>query len=202
MGGLPPPPPPAPAHGPASAPPRPKRTVGASILLLLVLIAVALGGYVAAASVDPGVVPPVDVARGVRVRPAPDWQVAERAEADGITLVRLTSGSGNLDVVVGPFEGDAAALVEAYRRDVLEPDARQLEMSPERETVRLRSGLQGARGFYVGVFGERSQSIEGEVTAFVTDGGVGVAFDGWAGQGGLDVVLEDIHDMIESAELP
>jgi hypothetical protein len=156
---------------------------------------------VAAASVSVPTPPPVTVVPGVRIHPEPGWVVGKQAVEGGIKVVRLTSGAGNLDVLAANFEGDSAALLELYLENYLKPDAQQLEVSNQRDTVTTPSGVTGVRLHYVGVFGERSQGIEGEVTAFVTASGVGVAFDAWAGQGQLDLALDDVHRMIDSAEL-
>jgi hypothetical protein len=175
-----------------------RRTWRASVGLVALMFSIAFGGYVVAG--EQVAVDAVEIVPGVTVTPAPGWEVAVR-EAGEFTLVRFTRGNGNVDVVAGGFAGDAAALLQAFRTQLLEPSAQQLRVSEQVEAVRHPSGLGGVRGFYVGVFGERSQSIEGEVTVFVAPSGVGVIFDAWAGEGALNTVLDDVHTMIESAEL-
>ncbi len=175
-----------------------RRTWPASVGLVALMFAVAFGGYVVAG--EQVAVDAVEIVPGITVQPAPGWEVAAR-EAGEFTLVRLTRGNGNLDVVAGGFTGDATALFQTFRTQVLEPDAQQLRVSEQTESLRHPSGLEGVRGFYVGVFGDRSQSIEGEVTVFVTPSGVGVIFDAWAGEGALNTVLDDVHAMVESAEM-
>ena len=168
--------------------------------LLAILVVVAFGGYVTAAALSVPTGPPVDVAGVVRVSPLSGWEVIGRgANPPG---VRLTRGSGNLDVFVfGPAGGDATGLLRAFVSRVLEPDARQLSVSPRTESVVLRSGSSGVRVSYVGQFGKGATPIEGEVTAVVSPSGAGVVFDGWSPEGLLDFVLGDIDAMVDSAEV-
>ena len=184
---------------PAALPSRRRRTWLASVSLLALMIAVAFGGYVVAGA-EVRSVSSVEIVPGITVKPAPGWEVAGR-EAGDVTLVRLTRGNGSLDVIAGGYTGGAAALFETFRQEALEPNSERLRVSDEVESVRHPSGLEGVRGFYIGTFGDRSQSIEGEVTAFVTASGIGVVFDAWAGEGLLAGALDDVHAMIESAEL-
>ena len=168
--------------------------------VLAVLAVVVFGGYVVAAALSVRAGPPVDVVGVARVSPLSGWELAgRRANPPG---VRLTRGSGNLDVFVfGPAGGDAQRLLRAYASQVLKPDARQLSVSPQTEAVALRSGLQGVRASYVGQFGKGGTPIEGELTAVISPSGAGVVFDGWAHAGLLDFVLGDIDTMVDSAEV-
>ncbi len=84
---------------------------------------------------------------------------------------------------------------------ILTPDSQQLSVSRQFEPVALNSGLTGVRIAYVGLFGRAHASIEGEVTAVVSPSGVGVIFDGWAPNGLLQYVSDDLHEMIDSAEV-
>ena len=65
----------------------------------------------------------------------------------------------------------------------------------------LRSGLAGVRIRYIGQFGRAQVSIEGEVTAIVSPAGVGAIFDAWSPEGLLQYVIDDIHRMIDRAEV-
>jgi hypothetical protein len=180
-----------------AAPPR-ERTVLPLLVLIPVLVAVVFGGYVvdgALSSREGGV---VVVGSFVRLRPAPGWVVDPSVgDASG---VRLTRGNGHLDVLAGPFDGSAEALLRTYVRGSLEPQAEQLSVSdPER--VALASGAVGLRVAYVGMFQDVAVPIEGELTATVTEAGTGVMFDGWAPSGQLRAVRDDVVSMIDAAEV-
>ncbi len=186
------------AEEPLPAPPVRERTVLPVVVVALVLVAVVFGGYVTAGALSSTAGGPVDVAGFVRVRPPPGWEVAERfADPPG---VRLTRASGNLDVAAGSFAGSAEDLMREYVVGSLEPQAEQLSVS-QVETVELASGLRGVRVSYVGTFHDVPVPIEGEVTAVVSDSGVGVIFDGWAPSGQLQSVSGDVRTMIETSEV-
>jgi hypothetical protein len=166
--------------------------------VVAVLAVVVFGGYVTAAALSGSEGGPVDVADLVRIDPAPGWELATpSADRSG---ARLTRGNATLDVLAGPFDGTAADLVEEYVTGGLEPQAEQLSVSGA-ETVRLASGLIGARVSYVGTFREVQVPIEGEVTAVVSRSGVGAVFDGWAPSGMLRSVQGDVRAMVETAEV-
>jgi hypothetical protein len=163
-----------------------------------VLAGIVTGGYLAADALGRPVGGTISVGPSVRVRPLPGWELARRfTDPQGI---RLTSGSGNLDIVALPFAGDDVELLRGYVDGVLAPDAEQLRVS-EVEPVRLASGLSGSRIAYVGLFGDVHTPIEGEVTAVLSPSGTGVAFDGWAPAGQLQYVSGEIDAMIEAAEI-
>ena len=173
------------------------RALLATALVGGAIAAVVLGGYAIGGALTGAAGPPVDVAGVVRVRPLSGWELAARFEEP--PRVRLTRGSGNLDVVAVPFEGTAVELARRYVREVLEPEARQLSVSREVEPVRLEGGLPGVRLTYVGLFGKAQAPIEGEVTAFVSPSGDGAVFDAWGPEGVLRYVVDDVRTMIERA---
>jgi len=181
----------------------PARSFGRALVATLAvagtIAAVVFGGYLVSGAVSTPAGTPVEVADVVRVRPLSGWEVAARF--DDPPGVRLTRGSGSFDVVVVAFEGDAEDLATEYVTAVLEPEADQLSVSREAESVTLASGLTGVRVAYVGQFGKAAVPIEGEVTAVVSPSGVGVVFDGWSPEGGLRYVVEDVRSMIETAEV-
>jgi hypothetical protein len=169
------------------------------LVVLAVLVFVVGGGYVLGGALSQPAGPPVELAGVVTVQPLSGWEVAMRFhDPDGI---RLTRGSGNLDVFAVPFGEGPAQLAEEYVRTFLEPEADRLSVSREIETVQLDSGRSAARIPYVGTFGRSQTPIEGEVTAIVSDAGVGVVFDAWAPQGMLPYVVGDVRTMIDGTEV-
>ncbi|MBI4261724.1 MAG: hypothetical protein HY658_14305 [Actinobacteria bacterium] len=167
--------------------------------MLGVVLALVLGGYAAAVAVQPGAGPPVQVTQGLRVFPLPGWEVAQSPFAD-IDSVRLTKGSGTLDVLASPFEGAVEGLYELYATRFLEPGARQLRVARP-ALVELESGVVALRGGYVGLFGDVASAIEGEITVLISPGGLGVVFDAWSGQGQLNRTIEEARRMIDGAEV-
>lgn len=179
-------------------PPLDERRWLPALALVVVIVAVVSGGHVvsdALGETRPGV---VAVGEAVEVTPLSGWELAERFQDP--TGVRLTSGSASLDVVALPFGGSSDDLLREYVDEVLAPQAEQLRVS-DVESVRLASGLVGSRIAYVGVFGDVQAPVEGEITTVVSPTGTGVVFDGWAPSGQLQLVLDDLHEMIETAEI-
>lgn len=195
--------PPAPAVGtvnPSPVPPAPAKIRWLStVVLAAVLGVVVFGGYIAAGALSQPVGPPVTVAGVVRVQPLSGWELAVRFGSP--PGARLSRGSGNLDFAALPFNGSSLDLVREYVNQVLEPGAEQLSVSKEAEPVTLRSGLAGVRIRYIGLFGRAQASIEGEVTAIVSPAGVGAIFDAWSPERLLQYVIDDIHRMIDRAEV-
>ena len=185
---------------PPPAPPAPAKIRWLStIVLAAVLGVVVFGGYVAAGALSQPAGPPVTVAGVVHVQPLSGWELAVRFGSP--PGARLSRGSGNLDFAALPFNGSSLDLVREYVNQVLEPGAQQLSVSKEAEPVTLRSGLSGVRIRYIGRFGKAQVSIEGEVTAIVSPDGVGAIFDAWSSEGLLQYVIDDIHTMIDRAEI-
>jgi hypothetical protein len=200
-----------PSTASSAPPPRPDAAPGTlrrerrwlpTIAVTAVIAFVVLGGYIAAAALSTPAGPPETVNGIVTVQPLSDWVFAGRLESRAGPGIRLTRGSGTLDVFAAPFAGDAQDLAERYAVDVLEPEAERLSVSPNLEQVRLPNGATGVRFGYVGIFGQAGGTpIEGEVTAVVSPSGAGVVFDGWAPQGLLRFVLGDEHTMIDRARV-
>jgi hypothetical protein len=179
------------------APPMPVRRFLPAAVVLGVIVVVLFGGYVFAAALSEPTGPPVDVGGLVRVEPLSGWAVAGRSsDPPG---VRLSRGGGTLDVAAFGFTGDADALLRAYL-EKLEPQTEHLSIGAV-GTVRLASGLTGARVHYVGTLGDVQTPIEGELTAVVSPSGVGVVFNGWSSEGLLRFVLEDVGTMIDRAAI-
>jgi hypothetical protein len=170
-----------------------------TVVLAAVLGVVVFGGYVAAGALSQPAGPPISVAGVVRVQPRSGWELAGGFGSP--RGARLSRGSGNLDFVALSFNGSSLDLVREYVNQVLEPGAEQLSVSKEAESVTLRNGLSGVRIRYIGLFGKAQASIEGEVTAIVSPAGVGAIFDAWSPEGLLQYVIDDIHRMIDRAQV-
>ncbi|MFN2543781.1 MAG: hypothetical protein ABR600_04295 [Actinomycetota bacterium] len=162
-----------------------------------VLLVVVLGGEITQGALATERGAPAGVAGVVTVRPLSGWRVAGRTSVDGIPDLRLTRGNGNLDVLAPSSSAAPDGLVDAYLHQILSPAARQLQVSSV-QRVSLGGGIAGARGFYIGLFGDRATPIEGEVTAVVVRGAA-VLFDGWAPSGEFQYVRGDVHAMIDDA---
>jgi hypothetical protein len=180
------------------APPVRHRRALPAVAVVAVIAAVVLGGYVVAGALSEPAGPDVVVADVVSVPPLSGWEVAARS--DRPPGVRLTRGSATLDVAAITVGGSATDVLRAYVSRFLEPDADRLSIS-DVEIVTLASGASGARISYVGSFGYVQTPIEGEVTAVVSPSGVGIVFDGWAPTGMLRFVSDDLHAMIDGAEV-
>lgn len=166
------------------------------LCVALVMVAVVMGGYVIAGDLD---TPRLVVGRGISIRLAPGWEFVSRP-GDGQEGVRVTSGTGNLDVALVPFVGQPEDLAMQYVDEVLRPGAGRLVVSKQVQRPRLRAGLEVARVSYTGAFGERPVSFEGTVTAVVLRERLGVVFDAWSDQGQYGSIEKDISAMIKSVE--
>jgi hypothetical protein len=168
-----------------------------ALVVLAAVVAVVSGGYLVGGALAEPAGPPVSVGGVVEVQPIGGWVLAARLGSDH---VRLTRGAGNLDVVVSPAT-DAGSLLHRYLTELGRPPS-QLSASPDAQPVTLDSGARGLRVFYVGLVRSREvTSIEGEITAVVMPGGVGVLFDGWAPKGLFSYVENDLEHMIGTARL-
>jgi len=184
---------------PLPAPPLRQRRWIPVVVLVAVMTGVVSGGYVTSDALGETSGETVMVSASVQITPLPGWVLAERfGDPPGI---RLTSGSTSLDVATIPFTETDVDLLASYVGEVLEPDAEQLQVSEEAESIRLASGLTGTRIAYVGLFGDVQAPVEGEVTAVVSPSGTGVIFDGWAPAGQLQFEIDEIDEMIEGAEI-
>lgn len=176
-----------------------ERRWGPVAAVLAVLLFVVLGGHFVAGALSEPSGAPVTIAGVLRVSPLSGWQLARRF---GDPLgAQLTRGDGNLTFLALPFRGTAGDLAQQYVDQILSPDSEQLSVSRVFEPVTLDSGLTGVRIAYVGSFGRAHASIEGEVTAVVSPSGVGAVFDGWAPNGLLQYLSNDLHAMIDAAEV-
>ena len=170
-----------------------------AITLVALIVGVVSGGHVLSDALGQARSGAVVVGDSVEIAPVPGWELAERFEDP--TGIRLTSGSASLDVAELPFSGTDVDLLREYVDNVLAPQAEQLRLSEEVEPVRFENGLTGSRIAYVGQFGDVQTPVEGEITTVVSPLGTGVVFDGWAPTGQLQLSLDDLHAMIETAEI-
>jgi hypothetical protein len=67
--------------------------------------------------------------------------------------------------------------------------------------VLLASGLRGVQFGYIGSEPSSGAAIEGTVIAVVAPSGDGAVFDGWAFQGQLELIAEELTAMIGRAEV-
>jgi hypothetical protein len=88
-----------------------------------------------------------------------------------------------------------------YVFEVLQPDSTQLRYSEVLDPMATDQGLQGVRGYYLGTFTGVAAPIEGEVSAIIGPEGMGVVVDGWAPEGQLTRWIEEIRQMVRSAEV-
>ena len=189
------------ASPPAPVPKERKWLPTLAVFLVIVVVTMGWIPFVAGTSSaipnpDPSLPPPdapiAPVGLGVSLVPLPGWIQGERFEdPDG---VRLTKGTGNLDAYALAWTANAEELLDDYLSKALEPQASQLQTSAR--SAGTVAGLRGVRVAYVGVFGEQAVAVEGEVTTVVTADGRGIVFDGWAPQGALGAVLEELRAMI------
>jgi hypothetical protein len=200
---------PARPDAPAGAKRPGRRWLPAGLVLAVILVAV-LGGFVTAAALPVREAAPVTVGGAVTVRPLPGWSVVRRDRAQlpralGGTVeaefAQLSRGNGALDVVtirnLGlPADRAAAFYLDAVLRTQLErPSASDLR------AVILASGLEAVTFAYIGTEPSSGDAIEGTVTVTVGSSGVAAFFDGWASEGQLELVDDELEAMINDAEV-
>jgi hypothetical protein len=203
--------PPQPDQPEAPPPPPTERKWIPTLSVFVLVVVVSLGGFIVGgeagqAVTEPGPEPNVaaiEVVPGVFVPPVSGWEFVGPLEGE-IAGGRITRGSATLDVFEGSLEGSGVTTNEdlffLYIFDILQPQASQLRYTEQLETVTVGAHT-AARGYYVGTFSGVSSPVEGEVTAVTLPSGVGVIFDGWASEGQLGVVIEEIRTMIELTEI-
>lgn len=208
-----PPPPPPPASVPArpddSAATRPSRRWLPTGLVALVMSVTVLGGFVVAGTLPVPDVQEVSLAGVVTIHPLPGWEVVDRQEVflpspSGRVLsgefTQLTRGNGALDLLALPdVGGGALALADLYAGEVLSRQLERLSVTDRVERILLRNGLEAARFGYIGSESRSGSPVEGSVTVAVSPPGNGVVFDGWAFQGQLELIVEELTAMIDGA---
>lgn len=204
-------------HGPPARPDapagavRPGRRWLPTGLVSLALAFTVLGGFVIAETLPVPEVRPLTLGGVLTVRPLPAWEVARHEDvtlpspSGGTirgTFAQLTRGSGALDLLALPgLGGDPDELAARYVDEVLSFQLERLSVSDSLEPVTLRSGLDGVRFGYIGTEPESGGAIEGSVTAVVTATSNAVVFDGWASEGQLELIEEEISAMTDAAEV-
>ena len=169
--------------------------------VLVVMIVVVTGGYVVAASLAIPAGPPVTIGDAVMVTPLSGWQFAGQGRSGDMAAGGFTRGSANLDVFSLPTSDDPQALLARYVDSQLGPASRSLSVSQHVEQVTAASGLPAVRVSYVGTFGARGASIEGEITSVVSPTGIGAVFDAWGPEGQFGYARGDTRVMVRTAVL-
>jgi hypothetical protein len=180
-------------------------------LVSLVMSVTVLGGFVVGETLPQPDVTPVVLGGVLTVRPLPGWEVVRRDEIAvpapsggslAAAFAQLTRGSGALDVVALPgIGGEALQLADLYAGEVLSGQLERLALSDRVDRIVLRSGLEAVRFGYIGSERRSGAAVEGSVTAVVAPSGSGAVFDGWAFEGQLELIAEELVAMIERAQL-
>jgi hypothetical protein len=180
-------------------------------LVSLVMSVTVLGGFVVGETLPQPDVTPVVLGGVLTVHPLTGWEVVRRDEiavptpsggALAADFAQLTRGSGALDVLAIPgIGGEALELADRYAGEVLASQLERLAVSDRVERIVLPNGLEAVRSGYIGSEPRSGAAVEGSVTAVVAPSGNGAVFDGWAFQGQLELIAEELVEMIERAEL-
>jgi hypothetical protein len=180
-------------------------------IVALVMSVTVLGGWVVAETLPAPEVGPVALGGVLTIRPLPGWEVVRREQAtiplpSGGALsgefAQLTRGSGALDLLALPGVDVAALeLADLYAVEVLASQLERLSVSDLVKRITLRDGLEAVRFGYIGSEPHSGAAIEGSVTIAVAPSGNGAVFDGWAFQGQLELIGEELVAMIEGAEV-
>ncbi|HVF08903.1 MAG TPA: hypothetical protein VNC60_10030 [Actinomycetota bacterium] len=194
----------APLRPDASGSIRPPGTAGRGRWLpaagvLGVLIVTSLGGYAVSAALSEPAGPRVSIPGEVSLQPLSGWEPTDAGVISGRPVVRVTRGSGTLALVAwGPVAGDAASLATEVVDVLLRDQLDRLSVSEEFSSV-ATGGLEGERFTFVGIDRGTGVAVEGEITAVVTSAGRGVVFVGFAPEGSLAFVDDDLHSLISAA---
>jgi hypothetical protein len=170
-----------------------------------------LGGFVVAETLPEPQVRPVALGGVLTIRPPPGWEVVRREQATlpsssgGVItgeFAQLTRGSGALDLLALPgLGGDPLELADLYAAEVLASQLERLSVSDLVEPITLPIGVEAVRFGYIGSQPQTGVALEGSVTAVVAASGNGAVFDGWASQGQLELISEELLATIARAEV-
>ncbi len=117
-------------------------------------------------------------------------------------FAQLTRGSGALDLLALPdVGGDALELADLYAAAVLTSQLERLAVSGLVERLTLPTGMEAVRFGYIGSQPQTGAALEGSVTVVVAPSGNGAVFDGWAPQGQLELISEELVAMVARAEV-
>ena len=182
-----------------------------TVLLTLVMSVTVLGGFVVAGTLPAPEAQPVALANVLRLHPLPGWEVARRERATvplprgGVIrgeFAQITRGSGALDLLALPgVGGDALELADLYATAVLTSQLERLSVSGQVERITLPTGMAAVRFGYIGSQPQTGAALEGSVTVVVAPSGNGTVFDGWAPQGQLELISEELVAMIARTEV-
>jgi hypothetical protein len=174
-----------------------------------VILVTVLGGFVTSAALPAPDVPAVSVG-DLTVHPPAGWALVRQERVilpspggTGVegAFAQLSRGSGALDVLaIDGLDGDADDGARFYAEEVLRRQLDRLTVSGLSHVV-LRSGLPAARFGYIGTEPEAGAAIEGSVTVAVGSSGTVAVFDGWAFEGQLELIAEELGRMIDTAEV-
>jgi hypothetical protein len=180
-------------------------------IVALVMSTTVLGGFVVAGTLPEPEVRPVALGGFLTVHPLPGWEEVHREDVSILSptggslsgeFVQLTRGNGALDIVALPgFRRDPVELADLYAGEVLARQLERLSVSDRVDRILLRDGHEALRFGYIGSEPESGSAIEGSVTVVVAPSGNAAVFDGWAFQGQLELIVEELAAMIEGAEV-
>ena len=180
-------------------------------LVSLVMSVTVLGGFVVAETLPAPEVRSVALAGVLTLRPLPGWEVVRRQQATvplpsggdiSGEFAQLTRGSGALDLLALPgVGGGALELANLYAGEVLTSQLERLSVADRVERITLPTGLEAVRFGYIGSQPQTGAALEGSVTAVVAPSGNAAVFDGWASQGQLELISEELDVMIERADV-
>lgn len=189
---------------------RGRRWLPAGLAAVVISVTV-LGGFVVAETLPQPEVRPVAVGDVLTIRPLSGWELVRRQQATvplpsggalSTEFAQLTRGGGALDLLAIPgFGGTALELSDLYVGEVLTSQLERLSVSDRVERVLLPSGLEAVRFGYIGSESRSGAAVEGSVTVVVAASGNGAVFDGWAFQGQLELISEELVAMIDGAEV-
>jgi hypothetical protein len=180
-------------------------------IVTLVMSTTVLGGFVVAGTLPEPEIRPVALGGFLTVHPLPGWEAVHREDVTIPTpagsvlsgeFAQLSRGNGALDLLALPgLGGEALELANLYASEVLARQLERLSVSDRVERIVLRDGHEAVRFSYIGSAPESGSAIEGSVTVVVAPSGNAAVFDGWAFQGQLELIVEELAAMIEGAEV-
>ena len=141
---------------------------------------------------------PVDIGNGVRVTPPPGW-VAVGAPV-GLPGVRFQRGAFTVEVGIATFNAAPKDLLVAYVNQILAPSAQDAKVSAATNVV-AGNGRPTARATYTGSFKDFGTAVEGEISAQVSQGGIGIVVNAYAPQGQLAGSLNEVHAFVDTIEV-
>jgi len=141
---------------------------------------------------------PVDVAPGLRVQPLAGWTVAEQTEGGGM----LSRGAANLHILTesGVAAGQTDQLIVAYLSGLKQGAKGGDIPTDEPQDVTLPNGLKARRVHFQAQFDDGpAVTVQGEITAVISNSGLGIVFDGFSSPDIQPYSEGDVHQMIDKA---